>query len=488
MQGNAPAIMYKSTNGSPEIVDFKKALFKGQASDRGLFMPTEIPVIPQEVISSMKDMAYPEIASIVLSYFLGGEIPQKELGALAKDAYNFDVPMQTVSNDESILWLTRGPTLSFKDLAARMMSRIMQYYLRKDAEEKKVHRSPEDDVTIWEDDFGKITMPAWKDSSGKITVLLSTSGDTGSAVAHALYGLSNIDCIVLFPENEVTELQRKQMTTLGKNVTTYAVKGTFDDCQALVKRAFADPELEYLNLTSANSINFGRLLPQIIQYFYAYSRSAKGEEDEPVISVPCGNFGHLTAGIIAKRMGLPIHKFVAATNANDEFPEFLKRGIYEPLVPSKNCISNAMNVGHPSNLARIVALYGGQMDEKGKIVKMPDLEAMGKDIFSVSISDEETMRAMRGMYDKYGIILDPHGAVGWAGLKEYLKQAVGARPCVLFETADPGKFLKPIKDTLGIDLEVPKVLAELMHKKENYKVIPNEYEELKKALMASLKN
>ena len=281
---------------------------------------------------------------------------------MLQDAYNYEVPVEKVYDGKYVLRLDRGPTCSFKDFAARLMGRLIQYFLRQEGKE--------------------------------ILILTATSGDTGSAVAHAFFGLDNIKVVVLFPEKEVTERQRRQMTTLGKNVFPLAVEGKFDDCQALVKQAFADPDLKGLNLSSANSINIGRLLPQAVYYFYAHSRVAP-QGEAVVFSVPSGNFGDLMGGLIALKMGLPVHKYVVATNENDEFPNFMKTGIYEPIRPSKNCISNAMNVGHPSNLARLFSLYGGQMDETGRVSRQPDLQAMRRELYAVSITDEETRNTIR---------------------------------------------------------------------------------------------
>ncbi len=443
-------VLYRSTNGHPEIVDFKTVLLRGQAPDKGLYMPDKIPVLCSDIIKSIPGMSYTGIAFTVISQFLEDEMPSSELKKIVDWAYNFDMPVERVYGRKYVLWLDEGPTLSFKDLAARMMSRLMQYYM--------------------------------KDEKKHLIILIATSGDTGSAVANAFHSLDNIDCVVLFPEKEVTELQRRQMTTLGGNVKAFAVDGKFDDCQAMVKQAFADSELEYLNLSSANSINFGRLLPQLVQYFYAYSISIDKPDEKPVISVPSGNFGHITAGFLAKHMGLPVHRFVVATNENDEFPRFLKTGFYKPIIPSRVCISNAMNVGHPSNLIRIIDLYGGNMDENGKMRRMPDLDSMRKDIFSVSISDHDTRRTIKEVYEKHKIILEPHGAVAWAGLSRYLEQIEDWEPCVSFETADPGKFPKEIIKALGFSPETPNTLRVLKDKEEEYIRIPKDYNGFKTLL------
>ncbi|MDD1733539.1 MAG: threonine synthase, partial [Methanothrix sp.] len=257
-------------------------------------------------------------------------------------------------------------------------------------------------------------------------------------MAHAFFGLDNVKVVVLFPEKEVTDRQRRQMTTLGSNIFPLAVEGKFDDCQALVKQAFVDPELSLLNLSSANSINIGRLLPQAVYYFYARSRVAAPDQ-KVIFSVPSGNFGDLMGGLLAMKMGLPVKRFVVATNENDEFPRFMQTGLYEPIRPSKNCISNAMNVGHPSNLARLFSLYGGQMDEIGRVNRQPDLSAMRQDLYAVSITDEETRRTIKEAFSQHKVLLEPHGAVAWAGLMRYLQRCGDWRGCISLETADPAK-------------------------------------------------
>ena len=439
-------IEFFSTNGHPERVDFRQALLVGQAPDKGLYMPEHIPVIPLSKISRFSEMSYPEIAYQVVKPYLGDLVADEDFRAMLQDAYNFDVPVEKVYDSKYILRLDRGPTCSFKDFAARLMGRLMQYFLKRD---------------------GK-----------SVLILTATSGDTGSAVAHAFYGLENISVVVLFPEKEVTPRQRRQMTTLGKNVFPLAVDGKFDDCQALVKQAFADLDLKSLNLSSANSINIGRLLPQAVYYFYAYSRTA-ADGKAIVFSVPSGNFGDLMGGLIAMKMGLPVRKFVVATNENDEFPSFMKTGIYEPIRPSKNCISNAMNVGHPSNLARLFFLYGGQMDETGHVNKQPDLQPMRETLFAVSITDEETRRTIRESYKQYKVLLEPHGAVGWAGLARYLKEVEDWSPCVSLETADPAKFPEEIVRLTGVNPPLPKAMSRLDQQEEHFEKINMNYTSLK---------
>jgi threonine synthase len=387
------------------------------------------------------NLSYDEIAFRVASKFMEGEILEEALRRITRESYDFPVPLEQVSGRNYIMRLDQGPTASFKDFAARMMGRLMQHYLGQ--------------------------------SNGRLLILTATSGDTGSAVANAFYQLDNIQVVVLFPRSEVTERQRRQMTTLGKNVHILALDAKFDDCQALVKQAFADEQLAHLNLSSANSINMGRLIPQIVYYFYAWSRLSRTELYENIVfSVPSGNFGDMMGGVLALKMGLPVKKFVIATNENDEFPKYLNSGTYQKIEPSRNCISSAMNVGHPSNLARLVSLYGGMMDEKGNISIEADMETMRKDLFSVSIDDAKTRETITQTYQTYRIMLEPHGAVGWAGLQEYLRNHRPEIPdnqlCVSLETAHPAKFPDEIRTLLGVEPEVPPSLTGLDTKPEFY--------------------
>ena len=442
-------IKFFSTNGHLDRVDFKGALLAGQAPDKGLYMPEMFPSLSPETIRNFPQMSYHQIAYQVIKPYLGDLVEESALEDMLKDAYSYEVPLERVYDGKYLLRLDRGPTCSFKDFAARLMGRLMQYFL--------------------------------KEEGRSMIILTATSGDTGSAVAHAFYGLENIKVIVLFPESEVTERQRRQMTTLGENIYPLAVSGKFDDCQALVKQAFVDPELKGLELSSANSINVGRLLPQAVYYFYAHSRVAPGGE-EVVFSVPSGNFGDLMGGLIALKMGLPVKKFVAATNENDEFPCFMQTGVYEPIRPSKNCISNAMNVGHPSNLARLFSLYGGQMDETGQVARQPDLSAMREEIYAVSISDEETRQTIREAYSQYKVLLEPHGAVGWAGLVRYLDEFGDWSPAVSLETADPAKFPDEIVRLTGENPSLPPAMASLDEKEEHYLEMDGSYASLKNYL------
>lgn len=437
---------YYSTNHVAEKVRFREALIKGLASDGGLFMPESIPTFSDFELENMVNLSFPEIAFEVALKFLADEIPHEELKRLIDEAYNYDVPLEHVSQRKYVLRLDQGPTASFKDFAARLMGRLMQYYLGLE--------------------------------NRKLLILTATSGDTGSAIANAFYGLDNIKVLVLYPKLEVTERQRKQMSTLGKNIELVAIDGKFDDCQALVKQAFNDPSLDYLKLSSANSINIGRLIPQTMYYFYAFSRLAQSNEDKLIFSVPSGNFGDLMGGLIAMKMGLPVHRFVVATNSNDEFPIYYNSGTYTVISPSRNCISSAMNVGHPSNVARLVSLYGGVMDESGKIIKPADMDAIHRDMFAISISEADTTATITSAWKENELLLEPHGAVAWSGLQQYLKAHPEDknRVCVALETAHPAKFPEKIQELLGFDPELPPALENLDGKEEFITYMKHDYD------------
>ncbi len=445
-------ISYYSTNLKANKVSFSEALLKGLAPDKGLFMPDSIPALDPEEIRDLKGRTYPEIAFRISRLFLKGEITDTDLRDIVNDAYNFQIPLKKVYNRIYIMRLDGGPTASFKDFAARMMGRLMQYFLQK--------------------------------HNRHLNILTATSGDTGSAIANAFYGLENINVVILFPEKEVTDRQRKQMTTLRKNIRIVAVDGKFDDCQALVKKAFTDDDLARLNLSSANSINIGRLLPQSFYYFYAWSQLASDDE-RVLFAVPSGNFGNMMGGLLAMHMGLPVKRFVIATNENDEVPVYWQTGKYTTIEPSRNCISNAMNVGHPSNIARVVALYGGIMDEKGLISKEPDTARMHKDIYAVSISDQTTESTLKNAWDQYKLLLEPHGAAGWAGLHEYLKKHPKDQEslCVCLETAHPAKFPEAIRKLIHIEPDLPPSLRDLDKLEESYDHIQNGYASFKSYLL-----
>jgi threonine synthase len=448
-------ILYYSTNGNADKVNFSDALLKGLAPDNGLYMPDHIPALDKRTLKSLSGKPYPEIAYAIARNFLYGEISDEELMLLVKDTYNFKIPLEKVFGRNYIMRLDQGPTASFKDFAARMMGRLMQYFLQK--------------------------------QNRKMLILTATSGDTGSAIAHAFYGLNNMHVVILFPEKEVTPRQRRQMTTLRRNIKIISLKGKFDDCQALVKQAFMDPDLLHLNLSSANSINIGRLLPQSFYYFYAWAQLAETNDPEPVVfSVPSGNFGNMMGALLAKKMGLPVKKLIIATNENDEVPLYWQTGNYNAIVPSRNCISSAMNVGHPSNLARVIDLYGGSMDEKGNIARDPDIEKLREDIFAVSITDKRTIGVLKELYGRFGVLTEPHGAAGWAGLLEYFKRDPEAslkdQLAISLETAHPAKFPEEIRSVLGIEPQLPESMKDLDHAAESFDILDNNYTDFRKYL------
>jgi threonine synthase len=445
---------YYSTNRQAPRATLDEALLRGQAGDRGLYLPERCPPLSPGERRDLIGRTYPEIAFEVLRRYTAEAIDETRLRALCADAYDYDVPLEHVSGRQYVMRLDQGPTASFKDFAARMMARWMGVLMER--------------------------------QDGQLVILTATSGDTGSAVAHAYHGVDRVHVVVLFPLEEVSDRQRKQMTTLGGNVQVIGIEGKFDDGQAMVKRAFADPRLRRVRLTSANSINIGRLLPQAVYYVYAYVRLADVEAGEKVVfAVPSGNFGDMMGGVIAMHMALPVKRFVIATNANDEVPNFLRTGVYEPISPSRVCISNAMNVGHPSNFARLIDMYGGRMDETGRLHEPPDMDRLRRDIYSVSIDDDETRRAIRLAYERHGLILEPHGAVGWAGLQRYIRdEAEGAETlCISLETAHPAKFPEEIEANLGIVPDTPPSLAGLEDRPEEYSTMATDYEAFRDLLL-----
>lgn len=428
-------IVYHSTNNPSEKVNFETALMNGMASGYGLYMVSkdQLPRFDMSRIAAMKGRTYPDIAFQVLSSFLVPEIGEEDLRSLLDDAYREEtIPtaVEHVTGKTYIMWLTRGPTYSFKDYAARFFGRSLNYFLGKRGTRK--------------------------------VVVVATSGDTGGAVADALWGLNNVDNIVFFPRGSISEGQRRQMTTLQRNVYAFEVNGDFDVCQALAKTLLGDKEFtgdlfgDSERFTSANSISVGRLLPQAVYPFYAFSRLPG---DDPFIaSVPSGNFGNMMGTVLARHMGLPVEMLVCGVNENTEFPDFLATGCYD-VHPSVKSPSSAMIVSHPSNLARLIDFYGGHMyDERdrlsgqviqpGIIDRMPDLDAMRRDIVSMGVTNAEHYETMRDVYDRFGVVLDPHGAVGWKALDIYLK-GKHDRPAVIYETADPGKFPDDVERALG---------------------------------------
>ncbi len=440
-------VLFGSTNGNANDYSLGQALLTGQAPDLGLFMPQSIPAQGPEALRALVGKRYPEIAFHVLRRYTTGQFDDEVLRDACEDAYNFDVPLEHVRDRRYVMRLDHGPTCSFKDFAARMMGRLV----------------------------GRLVQPG----EAPLVVLTATSGDTGSAVAQAFAGVPGTQVMVLFPVDEVSDRQRKQMTTIGGNVTTLGVDGKFDDCQAMVKRAFADSELSSIRFTSANSINIGRLLPQSVYYVYAWLRLADTERAEPmVVSVPSGNFGDLCGGLLAHQAGLPVSRWVVATNANDEVPVFFDTARYDKIVPSLQCISNAMNVGHPSNLARLVALYGGHMDEVGVLNRVPDLARIRSDMWAVSIGDDETRRTISETWRDHKVLLEPHGAVGWAALNRYFDAGNGDADtlAISLETAHPAKFPDEVRELTGVDPEVPATLAAVESKPESYDTIGVDYD------------
>lgn len=462
-------IKYYSTNDKSKKVSFETALLTGQPEDYGLYMVkrSDLPTLDPAQIKAAGGQSYAQIAFQVLNPFLGSEIPPDELKKILQDAYREDritTRVERVTGKTYIMWLTRGPTYSFKDYAARFFGRALNYFL----DRRGLRR----------------------------TVVVATSGDTGGAVADALYGLDNVDNVVFFPAGSISSGQRKQMTTLGKNIYAFRVNGDFDICQALAKNILGDKE--YANqvfddpdrITSANSISLGRLLPQIVYPFYAYSRIARSNAPMNA-SIPSGNFGDMMGTLLAKGMGLPISKIICGVNENREFADFLKSGEYN-VQSTKKSPSTAMNVSHPSNLARLIDFYGGHIYDKrdpvtkkvvnpGVIDKMPDMEAMRNDIYSVGVSNREHYRTIKEVFDTHGVILDPHGAVGWKALEIYNSNDHD-QPAVVYETADPGKFPEDVQKAIGIKPEVPPGMKKQANKKERIYSIENSPEETDQGL------
>ena len=408
---------YYSTNKKAPIADLHKAVVKGLAEDRGLYMPEQIKKLPQEFIDNIDKMSFQEIAYTVADAFFGEDVEAADLKRIVYDTLQFDCPAVKVTDNIYSLELFHGPTLAFKDVGARFMARLLQYFIRQEGKEE-------------------------------VNVLVATSGDTGSAVANGFLGVEGIHVYVLYPKGKVSKIQESQFTTLGQNITAIEVDGVFDDCQALVKSAFMDEELNrHMKLTSANSINVARFLPQAFYYFYAYAQMKKlGKADQLVVCVPSGNFGNITAALFGCEMGLPIKRFIAANNANDIFYNYLQTGEYHPQ-PSKQTIANAMDVGDPSNFARIIDLYKG------------DHKKISSFISGATFSDEEIRHAMKECHNATGYTLDPHGACGYEALKEGLK---AGETGVFCETAHPAKFKDTVEPVIGAEVQIPERLAAFM--------------------------
>ena len=409
---------YYSTNNQAPIADLHKAVVKGLAEDRGLYMPERINKLPKEFFENIDKMSFQEIAYTVANAFFGEDVDPDALHDIVYDTLSFDCPVAKVKDNIYTLELFHGPTLAFKDVGARFMARLLQYFIRQEGKGQQVN------------------------------VLVATSGDTGSAVANGFLGVDGIHVYVLYPKGKVSPIQECQFTTLGKNITAIEVDGVFDDCQALVKNAFMDAELnQHMKLTSANSINVARFLPQAFYYFNAYARMVEnGNNEELVMCVPSGNFGNICAALFGHEMGLPIKRFIAANNANDIFYKYLQTGKYEPK-PSKQTLANAMDVGDPSNFARIYDLYGKSHERITSLIS------------GATYSDEQIRQTMKACYDETGYILDPHGACGYQALEDGLKEGeIG----VFCETAHPAKFKEKVEEILSIDVEIPDRLAAFM--------------------------
>ncbi|MEJ5375012.1 MAG: threonine synthase [bacterium] len=444
-------IRYYSTAGKAPLVSFSEALFQGQAPDGGLYMPEKIPRWTRKEIWSLRGKSYSQVAFEVLRRFLKADMPEEVLWNITQEAYDFPVPVERVVHRRYLLRLDRGPTASFKDFAARFLARAMQY-LGLERQEKRI-------------------------------ILVATSGDTGSAIANAFHGLEGLSVVVLYPRGEVSLRQAKQMNTLGGNVVAVAAEAKFDQLQAMAMKAFEDPDLVPLRLTSANSINWGRLMPQVGYHMYGYLCVAEDPQDRIIDSVASGNFGNVTADFLAMRMGKPVEKIVVATNENDEFPAFMETGLYRPVRPSKACLSNAMNVGNPSNMRRIFDLYGGRVDRDGNISRMPDMNALRRDSTAISISDHLTRLTIKRAYEEYGVLLEPHGAVAWAALNRYLWEKELNTLALATETAHPAKFPEVLQD-LGIKVEPPPCMADLEQRPSREIKLSADYQELKELLLS----
>ncbi|MFM9825216.1 threonine synthase [Flavobacterium sp.] len=426
---------YYSLNHNAPKVSFEEAVIKGLATDRGLYFPESITPLSKSFFENIEKLSNAEIAFEAIQQFVGDEIPTETLKEIIKETLCFDFPTVKVEDDIYSLELYHGPTMAFKDVGARFMSRCLGYFNKDKIDNKN-------------------------------TVLVATSGDTGGAVASGFLGVQGVEVVILYPSGKVSDIQERQLTTLGQNIKALEVDGVFDDCQDMVKKAFLDNSLSHHNLTSANSINVARWLPQMFYFFFAY-KQLKSHNKPIVFSCPSGNFGNICAGIIAKKLGLPIEHFVASTNVNDTVPRFMKNGIYDAK-SSIATISNAMDVGNPSNFIRIQEMYNN------------DLELFKKDFSSYSYTDEETLKIMKSIYKSTGYIAEPHGAVGYLGLKKELKNhsnAIG----VFLETAHPIKFLDVVEPALEIKLSIPSQIESVLNKDKVSKRIKT-YEDLKSFL------
>lgn len=441
---------YYSTNSKTSYVTLSEAVLKGLASDAGLFMPETIPALQDDFVSSLEHLSFVDIAHAVIEPYLKPDISTDESRTIVEQALNFPVPLHSFSQDLSILELFHGPTLAFKDVGARFMA-------------------------------GLLSLVAGRQQQ-KCTILVATSGDTGSAVARGFLGVENIQVILLYPKGKVSDIQEKQFTTLGQNITALEVVGSFDDCQQMVKKAFLDPDLSTaINLASANSINIARLLPQMFYYFAAWGDLAKRDtakelrQNAPIFVVPSGNFGNITAGILAQKMGLPIAKLIAATNANRTVERYLETGNYQPQ-PSVSTISNAMDVGNPSNLARIRDLF------------QDDITLIKQHMSVISSSEDQTRETIAQFHKRYGYIVDPHTAVGVRAWQDYRSNhPTLSNSAVVLATAHPAKFSEVVFDTLGVTPDLPDRLASCLEKEKHSVAMQNSFSDFKQYLLDNLR-
>jgi threonine synthase len=429
---------YYSLNRKAPITTFENAVIQGLAPDKGLYFPTHIEPLPKDFYKTIESRSNPEIAYTAIKQFISPEIPESTLKAIVEDTLSFDFPVISLNDQISVLELFHGPTMAFKDVGARFMARCLGFFTR--------------------------------NSPNRITVLVATSGDTGGAVANGFLGVTGVDVVILYPSGKVSEIQEKQLTTLGQNITALEVDGVFDDCQDMVKQAFVDEQLnKKIQLTSANSINVARWLPQLFYYLFAY-KHLKSKYNDIVFCVPSGNFGNVCAGMVAQKLGLPINHFIAANNKNDTVVNYMNTQSYDPK-PSIPTISNAMDVGNPSNFVRILELYDNVfMDLKSNLS-------------SYSFSDDETESAILELYDKYDYIADPHGAVGYLGAKTYLKNNPKSH-VVFLETAHPAKFLNVVEKVIDKNIDIPDQIQSVMEKEKKSMKI-NSYEELNSFLLGN---
>ena len=423
-----------STRGAAPPISFVDALFAGTAPDGGLYMPERLDPLPAGTVESLRGATFVEVASRIGGHLLREEIGQAQLDALVRDALDFPVPLVQVSDRVWALELFHGPTAAFKDVGARVQARLLHHFT----------------------------------DGTPLTILVATSGDTGSAVAQAFHRVPDTRVLVLYPAGQVSDVQEAQMAAMGDNIQAIAVAGTFDDCQALVKQAFADDDLRrHVWLTPANSINLGRLLPQAFYYFLLAGLAGEGRG--PVVAVPSGNFGNLTAGLIAKRIGLPVAHFVAATNVNDAVPVYLRTGQYEPRA-SKRTVANAMDVGAPSNFERMQAMYGGSV------------EALREDVSGVAFDDTEIVAAIGDVSRRHGYVLDPHGAIGWLAVHQALEHLGPRAQGVFLATAHPAKFRETVEPAIGRPVPLPPALAAALERRRHAVPLPAEYGALRALL------